>query len=678
MGSIFSNIWNDPNGGLWLSERDIWWGGDGPYRLDIEMRRQGDYCGTSFVGICTIPGIPGQFYAHHALSATSQFFVSIGSSSGWPEYETFQGGLYKFDGTSWEVFRVPTTILQNEVYGLGSGNQGNIFLSSQSYTQKTNGMDWTTIGKDETGVNSWNRDFRFAPDGVLYTNHHQIYPNSGYVTGLDFDGYGNLWACYPMMRFKWPDFTKTVFTYTINQITEPYHPQIMDVIVDKNEHIWGAAWYYGSVMFDQTNWHPYPPSDTTLPNFDYDLVFADSKGRIWFGTNQSSPNYGFTIYDGSNWATYYSPQRYSISYVYQIAEDNFRNVWLATGGGLLKFDGDSFTVFDKYNSPLSENYTSAITVDERGNIWIGTRNGLFVYNPNSTVDFGQYSFNSPVDSLKLTLVEKFVKVTFDPNSPSSTPVRYQLQRGRGIHKFWTIKEVEYSSIPFEVEMFDSSDIIGQYYYRINEVTPDGKQRYSQAIQYTGCTPGVTLVDFEYYILGNFIFFKWQTKDESFVKRFELWRSDSHSGDFYLIKSVLSDTTLNEVKLYEIQGDTLGHLAATRQYRLNVVYLDSTSSLLQTLNIEPEQTILPTTFSVSQNYPNPFNNSTTFRIEMPNSGLVNFKFYDILGNEVFSKEEYLSEGYQHINLEFSSFASGVYFYFISLLEKQFTGKMILLK
>jgi hypothetical protein len=501
---------------------------------------------------------------------------------------------------------------------------------------------------------------------------------SGIAQGLDFDGYGNLWACYPMIRFKWPNFSLTNFTNTINQITQPYHPQIMDVIVDKNEHVWAAPWYYGSVMFDQINWHPFPPSDTTLPNGNYDHIFADSQGRIWFATNQWSPNYGFTIYDGIKWETYYSPQRYSISYVYQIAEDHFGNVWLATGGGLLMYDGSTFTHFDSNNSPLSLNYTTAVTVDERGNIWIGTNNGLYVYNPNSSVEFGEYLFGTPVDSLKMTALDKFAKVTFHPNSLSSAPVKYQLQRGRGTHKFWTIKEVDYSSIPSEVEMFDSSDIIGEYYYRINEVTTDGKQRYSQAVQFLGGTPGVTLVDFDYYILGNSLYFKWRTRDESFVKRFELWRSDSLSSQFYLIKSVLSDSTSNEVKLYEIQGDTLGHIAVTRQYRLNVVYLDSTSSLLQTLNIEPEQTVLPTTFLVSQNYPNPFNSTTTFNIEMPNSGLVNLKLYDILGNEIQSVEKYFDKGFRSVSVDFSSLASGVYFYSVRLLEQQFTGKLVLLK
>jgi ligand-binding sensor domain-containing protein len=683
MGGEFDRIWNDPSGGMWLSQSNIWWSGYGPYRLDIEMRRQGIYCGTSFKGICNVSGIPGQFYAHYALNPTAQFFVSIGSGTTWPQYQTSQGGLYKFNGLHWEIFRVPTTILENEIYGLGNGKEGNIYLSTPFYSQKTNGTEWETIGEWVTGIRSWNRDFRFGPNGTLFTNHHQNYPNpdsySGYVTGLDFDGFGNLWSAYPLIKFKWPNLSQTNYTNIINEITNPYRPQFMDVIVDKNEHVWGAAWYYGGVMYDGTNWHPYPPSDTTLPNGEYDLIFADTKGNIWFGTNQSSPNFGFTIYNGKDWNTYYSPQRYAISYVYQITEDHFGNVWLATGGGLLKYDGYSFTLIDSDNSPLSFNYTSAVTVDDRGNIWVGTDNGLYVYNPNTLVEFGLYSFNSPVNDFNVVPDGKYVKTTFQPNPPSSIPVKYQLQRGRGTHKFWTIAEAEYSSsVPTVIEIKDSSLVIGQYYYRINEVTADGKQRFSQEIQFSGGTPGVSLLRFENYVLGNQQFFKWETRDESFVQRYELWRKDSLAGQFSVIKFIQPEQTTNEIKHYEIQGDILGHTAGSKKYSLRVVYSDSSRAELKIIDVGPEQSTLPTTFMVSQNYPNPFNSATNFNISMPDKGLVTLKFYDILGEEVRTVEQFMNEGYYSINIDFSSLTSGVYFYTINSFGQNFSGKLVLLK
>ena len=683
MGDIFNDIWNDPRGGLWLSMRHIWWGGWGPYRLDFYLHRQGTTCGTGYAGICTIPGIPGQFQAQYALSATSQFFASLGSGTGWPDYKNSQGGLYKFDGSHWKTFRVPCSLLQNYIYGLGTGQNGSVYLSTPFYTQKTDGLSWETIGERVRGVRSWNVDFRFAPNGALYTNHNNLYPNwdsySGSLTGLDFDGYGNLWGTYPLMKFNWPSFSRAIISDSLIGInTDPnhFHPQFMDVIVDKHEHVWAGAWYYGGVMFDQTKWHPIPPSDKTLPNGNYDLVFADSKDRIWFATNQWSPNYGFTIYDGKEWRTYYSPQRYSISYVYQIAEDNFGNVWLATGGGLLKYDGVSFTVFDSQNSPLSLNSTSAVAVDSRGQIWVGTKNGLYVYNPEGSVELGPYSFTSPVDSLTILPEGQFAKASFHPASPSTTPVTYQLQRGKGMHKYWTVSELKYSfHPPSTINIVDSSLIIGKYFYRIREVASNGHTRYSTSVQFMGGTPNVTMMAFDYNFSDKFLLFKWEVINESFVQHYDIYRRESTSEPFLLIKSVFPSLSVNGTKRYEAQVDTLRHSSTSIQYSLRVTFADSSQAELKTIEVAP---LLPTAFRVSQNYPNPFNSITTFNIDMPTQGLVVLTVYDILGRKVLSRFKNFKDGFHKMKIDMSSFSTGIYFFSFESMGQRSTGKLVLIK
>ena len=497
--------------------------------------------------------------------------------------------------------------------------------------------------------------------------------------GLDFDGYGDLWTTYPMSQYKWPGTYHIDYTDKILEIANPYRPQIMDVIVDKYEHVWGAAWYYGGVMYDGSVWYAYPPSDTSLPNGMYDLIFADSKGNIWFGTNQSSPNYGFTMYDGKEWRTYYSPERYWISYVYQIAEDQLGNVWLATGGGLLMYDGTSFTLIDSENSPLVSNNISAVTADERGNIWIGTDYGLYVYNPNSTIELGKYTFNSPADSLTITSEGKYIKAEFKPNTPLSVPVKYQLQRGRGIHKLWAIAETEYyNSVPAIIKFIDSTLVLGKYYYRINEVTTDGKQRYTSEIQINGGTPGVTLISFEHSIVENQFLLRWDTKNETFLKQYEIWKNDSVGGQFVPFNFIQPDTTDNEIKHYEIQSGLSEYSTLTKQYSLIAVFLDSSRTELKVIDVEPVQGNFPKTFLVSNNYPNPFNISTNFDVSIAEKGLVTFKFYNLLGEEVRIIEQDMDEGYYSINIDFSALTSGVYFYTVSSFEWNIIGKLVLLK
>ena len=60
-------------------------------------------------------------------------------------------------------------------------------------------------------------------------------------------------------------------------------------------------------------------------------------------------------------------------------------LWLATEGGLVRFDGLKFTVFDSQNTPaLRSNNIRALCEDRRHALWIGTADGLTVSWPART------------------------------------------------------------------------------------------------------------------------------------------------------------------------------------------------------------------------------------------------------------------------------------------------------
>src|SRR5579863_9796676 len=62
--------------------------------------------------------------------------------------------------------------------------------------------------------------------------------------------------------------------------------------------------------------------------------------------------------------------------VQAFAQTADRYLWIGTTGGLLRFDGARFSVFDHENTPeLNENSVFALMASRDGSLWVGTEGG---------------------------------------------------------------------------------------------------------------------------------------------------------------------------------------------------------------------------------------------------------------------------------------------------------------
>ena len=85
------------------------------------------------------------------------------------------------------------------------------------------------------------------------------------------------------------------------------------------------------------------------------------------------------------------------------------------------------------------------------------------------------------------------------------------------------------------------------------------------------------------------------------------------------------------------------------------------------------------YKLEQNYPNPFNPTTYIYYELPVSGMVSLKVYDLLGREMLSiVNEVKDAGKYKVAFDGSNFASGVYFYRIFSQNFVQTKRMVLIK
>ena len=111
-------------------------------------------------------------------------------------------------------------------------------------------------------------------------------------------------------------------------------------------------------------------------------IFQDSKGYIWFGTND-----GLNKFNGYDFKVYnYDEDQNSISnnFITDIDEDEEGNIWVATVDGLNKIssaDGE-IKKYLKENSLISSNNITDIFITKDNKILVSTDKGLNIYDKN--------------------------------------------------------------------------------------------------------------------------------------------------------------------------------------------------------------------------------------------------------------------------------------------------------
>ena len=159
-----------------------------------------------------------------------------------------------------------------------------------------------------------------------------------------------------------------------------------------------------------------------IGNYYIYTVFADSKNRVWFGTDKE----GITSFSNGTFTNYNKSHGLKSNTVYSITEDEKGNIWFsAPEEGIYKFDGKSFTNYSSADGLRELTITSlkscgnnrlmlvhrrgmdifntvtkkidyygaennladinpdinSITTDREGKIWFGTEKGIVVFNP---------------------------------------------------------------------------------------------------------------------------------------------------------------------------------------------------------------------------------------------------------------------------------------------------------
>ncbi len=162
-------------------------------------------------------------------------------------------------------------------------------------------------------------------------------------------------------------------------------------------------------------------------------------------------------------------------------------------------------------------------------------------------------------------------------------------------------------------------------------------------------------------------------------------SDNDNGRIYvcdLTGNNNNDSVTNRVQILDLDGLTTLKQGPTDGfiYALNGGYT-STGKIYR---IKPDPTGIdpngvPINFRLDQNYPNPFNPATSIKYSLVKEGFTSIKIFDVTGNEVSSLVNgNVKAGEHEVTWDAAGFASGVYFYKMTVNGQSIEKKMVLVK
>lgn len=134
-------------------------------------------------------------------------------------------------------------------------------------------------------------------------------------------------------------------------------------------------------------------------------IFEDSKGRYWIGRDKL----GLTKYDGVFPTHYTMKDGLSDNQIRRIQEDQKGNIWLETGNGLTKYDGEKFTINTSKNYNSSADTVNSEWQKDPNDLWFNgeLQGGVYRYDGEnlSVLKFPVLGADHPSFSIKGTITD---------------------------------------------------------------------------------------------------------------------------------------------------------------------------------------------------------------------------------------------------------------------------------
>lgn len=144
------------------------------------------------------------------------------------------------------------------------------------------------------------------------------------------------------------------------------------ILIDNYNNKWIGTFDAGLIKYDEKTFINYNMNNSQIPGNRVNCLNVDGQNRIWVGTDK-----GIGIFDGNSWIVY---NRNNSGLTNEhINKIRFYNniVWIATTGNLVKFDGINWNVFEQ---PAGKDWINDFYIESENKLYFGTKlDGIFLF-----------------------------------------------------------------------------------------------------------------------------------------------------------------------------------------------------------------------------------------------------------------------------------------------------------
>ena len=192
---------------------------------------------------------------------------------------------------------------------------------------------------------------------------------------------GGLWIASNNGVSRWKDGALEPFAMSANQIVALNIP-VRAVFMDRARQVWASIWREPGIFSGLFRFQDGSFLQVVGPPEVQQGVMAihqDHLGNLWLGTQG-----GLVRWNGRDWKVFNTTNGLSANVVRAIVDDSEGNLWIGTaGGGLNRWRDGQFTVYRQSKTGLPSDNISSLCVDRDGVLWIGTtREGLARFHNN--------------------------------------------------------------------------------------------------------------------------------------------------------------------------------------------------------------------------------------------------------------------------------------------------------